>query len=332
MRKNPITYICLLSFCINAYAQTETLSPEATKDLMKKIKFDTKSMTSKSHQTACLCIDSIETTGKGKKEITAKIAECIDKEVISNQMVDKIFADMTGESKDKKVINISTDKNSPEYQKYYFELEKWLADSCSSLKRKITIEDNISEKSMSENKAALEEYGKGVELFEEKKYKEALPYFKKSVKIDPNFAFAWDNIGMCNRLLEKYDAAIEAYKKSLAIDPNGAMPLHNLPVAYELKKDYDNAIIHYKNISKMMPDDPETNYGLGRIYTYYKVDLEKGLDYFCQAYRAYIKQNSPYRTDAEKNIGYIYAQLKKDNKLEIFNRVLEKNDIRLTKN
>jgi tetratricopeptide (TPR) repeat protein len=327
MKKNPITYICLLSFCANSYAQTETLSPEQSKELMKKIKFDTKSLSSKSHQTACLCIDSIETSGKGKKEITAKIAECIDKEVVSNQLVAKIFADMTGESKDK-TIYISTDKSSKEYQKYYFELEKWLADSCASLKRKITIEDNESEKSVSNNKAALDEYGKGVELFEEKKYKEALTYFKKSVKIDPNFAFAWDNVGMCNRLLEKYDAAIEAYKKSLAIDPNGAMPLHNLPVAYEMKKDYDNAIIHYKNISKVMPDDPETFYGLGRIYTFFKIDLEQGLDYFCQAYNAYVNQNSPYRIDAEKNINYIYAKLKTDGKLDVFNRILKKNNIK----
>ena len=328
MKKNPITYICLLSFCINSYAQTETLSPEQSKEFLKKIKFDTKNLSSKSQQTACLCIDSIETSGKGKKEITAKIAECIDKEVVSNQLIEKLFADMTGDSKDKKVISISTDKDSPEYQKYYFKLEKWLTDSCASLKRKITIEDNESEKSVSKNKEALEEYSKGVGYFEEKNYKKALTYFKKSVKIDPDFAFAWDNIGMCNRLLEKYDDAIEAYKKSLAIDPNGAMPLHNLPVAYEKKKDYDNAIIHYKNISKVLPDDPETFYGLGRIYTFFKTDLEQGLDYFCQAYNAYVNQNSPYRTDAEKNINYIYAELKKAGKLDVFNRILKKNNIK----
>jgi tetratricopeptide (TPR) repeat protein len=326
MKKNPITYICLLIMSFNAIAQTDTLSPKETKEFIKKLNFGPENLSSKSHQSACLCIDSIETKGKTKKAINAKIGECIDKEVVSNQLMVKLFASMSGEEKNR-TISINTDKKSTEYQKDYFELERWLTDSCASLKHIVRVEDVENKHSFSENKDALEEYSKGIALLSDKKYKEAIPFFEKCVKIDPKFAFAWDNLGACHRRLENFDAAIKAYKKSLSIDPDGTMPLHNLPVAYELKKDYDNAIIHYKNISKVLPDDPETYYGLGRIYTFYKVDLEKGLDYFCQAYNAYIKQNSPYRTDAEKNINYIYAELKKADKLDIFSRVLEKNNI-----
>jgi cytochrome c-type biogenesis protein CcmH/NrfG len=36
---------------------------------------------------------------------------------------------------------------------------------------------------------------------------------------DPEFAFAWDNLGISYRRLNNYDKAIDAYSKSIAIDP-----------------------------------------------------------------------------------------------------------------
>jgi tetratricopeptide (TPR) repeat protein len=56
------------------------------------------------------------------------------------------------------------------------------------------------------------------------------------VKIDPNFAYAYDNMGICYRRLEEYDKAIEAYEKSLKIDPYGTMPLQNLGIVYQRKR------------------------------------------------------------------------------------------------
>jgi tetratricopeptide (TPR) repeat protein len=52
---------------------------------------------------------------------------------------------------------------------------------------------------------------------------------------DPEFAFAWDNLGISQRRLNNYDKAIFAYSKSLAIDPK-LMPLQNIAVAYVHKK------------------------------------------------------------------------------------------------
>jgi cytochrome c-type biogenesis protein CcmH/NrfG len=39
---------------------------------------------------------------------------------------------------------------------------------------------------------------------------------KKAVQ-DPEFAFAWDNLGISYRRLNNYDKAIDAYSKSIAI-------------------------------------------------------------------------------------------------------------------
>lgn len=333
MNKILIIALGLLSLCLPTNAQkdttgTTTLTAAQSKELMKDLKIDAQSFLKLAAKNACLCIDSINVKHKSSQEITEKIAACIDNEVSSYQISSKLLGRMTDADTDKdKVISINTDKNTEEYQSYYFELERWLRDSCPSLKSKITVEDKVNENSVSDNDKAIKEYNKGTALLGDKNFKKALPYFEKSVKIDPKFAFAWDNIGICQRQLGNYDEAIAAYKKSLELDPKGITPLHNLPVAYELKKDYDNAIIHYENIAKIVPEDPETYYGLGRIYTYFKIDLEKGLAYFCIAYNAYVKQNSPYRTDAEKNIGYIYGKMKEAKSLDAFKRVLKKNNI-----
>jgi tetratricopeptide (TPR) repeat protein len=107
------------------------------------------------------------------------------------------------------------------------------------------------------------------------------------------------------------------------------MPLQNIAVVYEYKKEYDKELDAYKRLLEIYPDDPEVYYGIGRIYTFFKNDPEKGLDNFCKAYNLYIKINSPYRTDAEKNISSIYRQMKKDNKENVFLKILKDNNISL---
>jgi hypothetical protein len=56
--------------------------------------------------------------------------------------------------------------------------------------------------------------------------------------------------------------------------------------------------------------------------------MEKALSYMCKAYNIYVKQKSPFRTDAENVINIIYKQMKKDNKEEAFNRILAENNIK----
>jgi len=47
----------------------------------------------------------------------------------------------------------------------------------------------------------------------------------------------------------------------------------------------------------------------------------------CKAYKLYVEQKSPYRTDAEKLIQMIYAEMKKNGKEEKFNEILKANNL-----
>jgi tetratricopeptide (TPR) repeat protein len=285
-------------------------------------------------ENGCKCIDSISTYNKTPEEVAKEMSNCIKKQTGAYQMGSKLMKIDTLNAKvvdGKKQINVSvnTDENSDEYKKYYYELERYMMNNCASLKEKIAGNEKQSAKSYSENKKALEFYSKGHDESKKGNFEKAVEYFEKAVKEDPEFAFAWDNLGVNYRKLNNFDKAIECYNKSLEIDPNGMMPLQNIAIAYQYKKEYDKAIEAFQKLAGIDKNNPEVYYGIGNIYTRYLQNYEEGLNYMCKAYKLYIEQKSPYRTDAENLIAIIYSEMKKQGKEEDFRQILNANDINL---
>lgn len=284
-------------------------------------------------ESACLCIDSLETFDKQKEEVVSEINKCVDEATLAFQLGLKLMNineldDEGGSTGNKEVnININIDESSEEYKKNYYKIERYLMDSCASLQEKIASYDKLNDKSFSENELALDYYYKGLDEIKKENYEEAIKYFQDAISEDPEFAFAWDNLGLSYRRLNKFDEAIEAYEKSLEIDPNGKMPLQNIAVAYQHKEEYKKAIKAYKKLAKIDKDNAEVFYGIGIVYAINLKKYEKGLDYMCKAYNRYIEQKSPYRSDAEKVINHIYSKMKEQGDEEKFNRILENNDI-----
>jgi tetratricopeptide (TPR) repeat protein len=282
----------------------------------------------------CKCIDSISVYNKSRDEVAKEINRCIDDQTGAYQMGAKMMgidelAKNAEEKNGKKEITISInmDKSSKEYKEYYYEMERHLMSNCKSIKDKIAANDKQSEKSYSEDPKAVGFYTKGVEESKKENFKKAIDYFEKAVAIDPQFAFAWDNMGLCYRKMENYDKALESYKKSLEIDPKGLMPLQNIAIVYQYKKEYQLAIEAYEKITEIDKNNPEIYYGIGQIFALQLLDYEKGLSNMCKAYNLYIEQKSPYRTDAEKLISVIFAQMKKLGKEEKFYEILKENNI-----
>lgn len=274
----------------------------------------------------CKCVDSINTFNKSKAEVANEINACIKKHVLVYQVSTQLFdGDTSAQGKKEIVVDIS--ENSQTFKKYYYEIERYTMDSCAAVRSRISMDDKQSAKSYSTNKKAQDYYSKGVEEAGKENYSGAVEYYKKALAIDSEFVFAWDNLGLSYRKLNDYDNALAAYKKSLEIDPYGAMPLQNIAVVYLFKKDYPEAIEAYERLAAIDEKNPETYYGLGRLYAFSLNDYEKGLDNMCKAYNLYIAQKSPYRTDAEKNIQTMYAEMKKEKKEDKFFEILKANNI-----
>lgn len=296
-------------------------------------KIDSEKLLKEVADGACKCIDSIPTLDRVKDSITADIHSCISAKVGAYQIGEKLanldMSKATTDAQGKKNIDVTMNfnPNSKDFKDSYYKIERYLMANCNSLKSKIATNDKVNKNSISENEKALENYYLAIDESKKENYKGAIDYYKKAVKIDPNFAFAYDNMGICYRRLEKYDEAIEAYEKSLKIDPNGLMPLQNIAVVYSYKKEFKKAVETYEKLAKIDPNNPEVFYGIGQMYALHLNDQEKGLDNMCKAYNMYIAQKSPYRTDAEKIIQMIYGQMKKDGKEAAFEKILASNNI-----
>ncbi len=309
--------------------------------LLSQVSFSQNSDTSISKQllkeladNACKCVDSISLSDKTKTQIANEINKCIDEQTSAYQLGAKL-ANIENLKKDakekdgKKEINISINMNkeSDEYKHYYYEMERYMVENCKAVKAKMATNDRKSEKSYSSNQEALDMYSKGLDEAKKENCKKAITYYEQALKIDPQFAFAWDNMGICYRRLDNYDKALEAYQKSLEIDPKGLTPLQNIAVVYLYKKEYNKAIEAYERIAEIDKDNPEVYYGIGNIYANYLQEFEKGLYSMCKAYNLYVKQKSPYRADAEKIINIIYGEMKKQGKEARFSEILKENNI-----
>ena len=274
----------------------------------------------------CKCIDSVkdEVINRKRKENIEGINGCV-KEYTGAYMLGKKLAavDKTKDSN----ININFDEKSQDYLDSKRELEDYLMENCESMKFVLATNDRENENSVSQNPKARDYYTKGVNQSNNKNYAKALEYFLLAVKEDSNFPFAWDNLGYCYRQLGEYDKAIEAYKKSIELDPNHAFPIQNLAVAYTYKKEYQKAIDTFELLKKLDSENPEIYYGIGQIYFQYLKEYEKSLDYMCKAFNLYIKNNSPYRVDAENIIRYNFTEMKKLGKEDKFYEILKANNI-----
>lgn len=63
---------------------------------------------------------------------------------------------------------------------------------------------------------------------DEKKYAEAIPFYKKILTFDSRSVFAWRNIGYCYDRMGAYDSARKAYLGALEIEPQNFLLIHQL--------------------------------------------------------------------------------------------------------
>lgn len=79
------------------------------------------------------------------------------------------------------------------------------------------------------------------ELFNAKKWREAGSAYEAIVKIEPNNAEAWYQLGMVRYSLKEYATAADALQKNIAIG-NSGFAMYNLACVYSMMGDKDKAV------------------------------------------------------------------------------------------
>jgi tetratricopeptide (TPR) repeat protein len=261
----------------------------------------------------CSCIEKISITEKHKNQAVKK---CLSETIAKNNPSDVASSEVTEDGRSEEIYKL---------------VENHLIDHCGALKSLLFTETDDVGHASSKNVLAQLAYDDGMDYLKDQDIPNAIEKFKKAVQLDPEFVYAWDNLGVSYRKNDQFDLAIEAYLNSLKLYPKGKLPLINLAVVYNVSGNQEKSREFYKKYCAFFPEDPEGFYGLGLI-EYSEGNLESGLDHLVHSYILYSAQQSPYRSDAAGKIGYIYSDLKSKNQTEIFDRVVNKYDLKIKMN
>lgn len=271
---------------------------------------------------SCDCINKINVNLPIKIK-NDSIDSCISTANVSVQILD----DLTGKLKKQPIEKGSKDSVSVIITDKDIEIiHEVLLKECTFLRELLMIDNEKLENSVSASKEAIDFHKAGSAYFNQEKFDLAIIEFKKALKKDPKFAFAWDDLGLSYRKLGKYKEAIECYNKSLNLDPKGRTPLMNMAVAYSLNKDNEKAIEIYKKYIEIHPEDPEGYYGIARIQRGEK-QYNEALESALKAIQIYDSLKSPYVQDAVNVIREVVRDLKQEKKINIFNSFAEKHGL-----
>lgn len=125
----------------------------------------------------------------------------------------------------------------------------------------------------------------GVELINQRRFKEAIPFFKKAIAMEGDSY--WDpytNLANTYAILQKFDLAINVIRSGLALNPYQPDAYNSLGVFFLQQKQFDLAEKALNAALTLVPHYGKALYNLGRLYAA-KEDLEKAWLYFKKSCR-----------------------------------------------
>jgi len=113
---------------------------------------------------------------------------------------------------------------------------------------------------------AREYFLSGCSYHELEMYTEAVKYYQKAIKLNPDFTEAFINLGVAYYQLGKYSKAIDAYEKALQLNPQSPSLYNKLGSAYIIHGSYTKALGSFKKATDIEPGNPVSHYNLGVAY------------------------------------------------------------------
>ena len=125
----------------------------------------------------------------------------------------------------------------------------------------------------------------GLLLHKQLKFEQALGVYQQAVKIQPDYAEAWFNLGVTYSELQDYAAAEKAYKKAISFKKNYIKAMFNLVGVQEMQGKTDDAKTTLDQIQAISPDDHNLYHTLGIVMQNFggSKNIKKALMYFKKA-------------------------------------------------
>tara|TARA_B110000008_G_scaffold60207_1_gene59786 strand:+ start:424 stop:1995 length:1572 start_codon:yes stop_codon:yes gene_type:complete len=131
----------------------------------------------------------------------------------------------------------------------------------------------------------------------------AINIYKEAIKIKPDYADAYNNLGAAQKEKGDIEEAIVSCKQALKIKPDYAEANINLGNALKEKSDLTNAINHYKLALRFNSKNAEAYYNMGIVFQE-RGDLEEAINSFQQALNI-----NPSYADVYGSLGHAFIEL-----------------------
>jgi tetratricopeptide (TPR) repeat protein len=99
----------------------------------------------------------------------------------------------------------------------------------------------------------------GVALYKSERYEEALENYNSALKVRAEFAEAYFNIGILLSETRQNEEAISSYEQAISINPRYLDALYNLASLYEKLNQIENSNIWSQKIFQFQAEEPKAN-------------------------------------------------------------------------
>lgn len=105
-----------------------------------------------------------------------------------------------------------------------------------------------------------------VEAGEGSGWEDALPLFELAARVAPDFAPAWNNLGIAHARLGDGERAILDYEAAIRVDPEFGSAYTNLAGLHLARGELDAALTRFEQASRLDPDNPYLHYHHARAW------------------------------------------------------------------
>lgn len=201
-----------------------------------------------------------------------------------------------------------------------------LIDRCSHVRSLIIQEKSSEFYKLSDNNQANEFFEKGNAFLDKQEYKAAAKAFKKAIKYDSEFVYAYDHLAITYRKQELYKKAEGIYNKSLNIFPEGELALLNIAAIYSLQEKKELEKQAFLKLRYFYPNKAEGYFGLAKMQIL-EQNFEDALHNICVAHILYSQSDSPYIKDSSTLISGLYDLMKESGQESLFKEITEQYQI-----
>lgn len=167
----------------------------------------------------------------------------------------------------------------------------------------VTEQQEEEQREKAESLTARDHFRRGYRAAEEGRKQDAIEEYTEAIKMDPDYAAAYNNRGNLYRNLKEHGKAFEDYSKAIELDPNYAIVYNNLGILYKDLGDRENALENYNKAIELNPSYASAYYNRGILYKNLE-EPDKAMEDYCKAIEL-----TPNAAGFYKSRGELYADL-----------------------